>query len=602
MSEQEKINIVINEINKVYNLDSKKINIIKDNIIKRSELYKNVVPNINNNEISFINNPSTLTDILLNRLINNIRIYNFEEQINLNATDKGTYTSKEQKIHLESYGFVKQISREKLKNRIQNVTEETINKSTLKVINHEFGHVLQTSFNGINGNNNEKIEQLLNNLNSKYPEVFKSYNSFSNKNMEEIQHGMTVIKPQKIETEEEKARNFYFLNAYTTNIDEIFNEDEALKITNINEPQFSYEYGNGFNKKIYNYESSNYRITSYARMMKLIMGQDRVYKSMYEDSFETYKFFDQFINISEEVFNKNKTKTQPPMFHILNCLENIKKNNNLEDMNKLDLFFTNVLKQKIIHELKNPNLNMESLNEIINIVKEFKNHMLENKNIMLEQKQIILEIQNMIDKKYKELKKPIISNAKENILEENKENTEYFYKKMIESIKSYNHTLSPEQKQQLMGQIFYYEGYFIKNIKDNEAMDYLNKVINDISTNKFEENVQNIIYNDLQEKFKNIKSQNSNNNLINTIKEEYNKINKRYREMFSDKYIDSEELEELINIFKNFIKITNDKKIVCTNSKEIDIINIMIQTIEKEQQKLIAIQSATEENNKKFSF
>lgn len=230
-------------------------------------------------------------------------------------------------------------------------------------------------------------------LSTKYPRLF-SFDKGSEV-LSPTHEGMKVIRKND---KYKDARDFYAKNAYTELLDEIFNEDEALKITGVNEPQFMYDMGNGNYKNIYNYQSSNYKITSYGRMMKIIMGSEISFKSMYEDSIYTYKFFDQFTNLSSKVFG-NKI----PMYNILNSLEKIKNSSSLIESQKLDYFLTSCLKQKVSYDLNSGEVDIDRINEIRSYIEEFSNQMVRNPKVISSSDKIIMDINEVLNEKSKQL-------------------------------------------------------------------------------------------------------------------------------------------------------------------------------------------------------
>jgi len=105
MSDSEKINIVLNEIQSVYGLTENTKNMLKDNIIKRASMYNGITPNINPEESSVIINPTSTVDVFLNRLVNNIRVYNLSNSYTPpnQLGNKGDYAGGSQTLGLESY-------------------------------------------------------------------------------------------------------------------------------------------------------------------------------------------------------------------------------------------------------------------------------------------------------------------------------------------------------------------------------------------------------------------------------------------------------------------------------------------------------------------
>ncbi len=243
MSFEEKLNIVIKEIGEVYHLTPGALNNIKKNIIVRNNMYKDIQPIINKDETTFIKDTNSVGDVLKNRLVNNIRSYDLLTEFNPNIVTKGTYTGKKQTLYLESYSSIKTAILDKMKNRIQKVDEDTLKKAVSKVFDHEVGHALQKSFTGIRGFNDQNFKELVNRLTTKYPTVFEA--KYKNEELQTIQAGMI---PNRKDDKKSKIRRFYSRVAYTTHLDEIFNDSEALETTDTKKPQLKYDFGNGLNR------------------------------------------------------------------------------------------------------------------------------------------------------------------------------------------------------------------------------------------------------------------------------------------------------------------------------------------------------------------
>lgn len=398
MNFEQKLDAVLKELVVVYNLTDAQANLIKRNIISRVKMYQNMNPNFNNDETKIVSNSSNIGDFFINRLVTNIREYDFDQTYNRENTDKGTYTADKQSIYIGNYKFIEDITREKLQRRMTNVDDETLRKATINVLNHEIGHALQTSFKGKYGNNDAKYNQLIQNLCTKYPNEFKL--QATDELLSADQRGMI---PKSRKDAKEKIRSYYSRMSFTTHLDEIFNEDEALKVTGVNQPQLRYDMGNGFSKNIYNYQSSNYKITSYARMMKIVMGESKTFQSMYEDSIIAYEFFDQFNDLSDNVFQGSTYEGKPPMLNILNALDQIRNKSSLIESQKLDLFLIECLQKKVVHDLKNPNLNQNDINKIKDYINDFTNQLVRNPNVVTKQDTIISNINRLVDEREKKL-------------------------------------------------------------------------------------------------------------------------------------------------------------------------------------------------------
>jgi len=626
---EQKLDIVINEIASVYNLNNEQANLVKQNIIKRVKMYRNMSPNFTNDEVKIVANSSDIGDFFINRLVTNIRNYDFDQTYNRDNTLKGAYTSKNQALYVGNYKFIEDITLDKLKNRIQNVDPEMLRKASLNVFNHELGHALQTSFKGKYGNNDNKYMQLINNLSTKYPNEFKL--QATEEVLNTMQKGMIVTRK---DDKSKDARNFYSKNAYITHLDEIFNEDEALRITGVNQPQFSYDMGNGFSKNIYNYQSSNYKITSYGKMMKIVMGEKLTFKAMYEDSIVAYEFFDQFKDISDKIYHG-----KPPMFNILESLNKIKSESSLNESLKLDLFLTICLQRRVAHDLKNPNLTQEDIDKIKNYTSEFNSQMTKNPNLVTQQIQIISSIQNMISKKEKQLGGTVIQNSNPNKntnqaevslyrhpkanelneLERKKQiakqnNDILLYQQLqnkIENIISANRAkVSPQQwdamdidERKSFIQIKMKEA---KILKDEDEFSYWNASLNRLNP-KHQEITQNkasiqepIVQTEVNENNShNLSKDNLDlSGLTGQLRNELTKVQNAYRSMMSDGYIDDEELATLISMNNKIISDGYMLRGLATDSSDLRKINVIISSLEEQKKKMSSMLNGLEENGK----
>lgn len=626
MNFEQKLDIVINEITSVYNLNNEQANLIKQNIIKRVKMYRNISPNFTNDEVKIVANSSDIGDFFINRLVTNIRNYDFDQTYNKDNTLKGAYTSKNQALYVGNYKFIEDITLDKLRNRIQNVDSEMLRKASLNVFNHELGHALQTSFKGKYGNNDNKYMQLINNLSTKYPNEFKL--QATEEVLNTMQKGMIVTRK---DDKSKDARNFYSKNAYITHLDEIFNEDEALRITGVNQPQFSYDMGNGFSKNIYNYQSSNYKITSYGKMMKIIMGEKLTFKAMYEDSIVAYEFFDQFKDISDKIYHG-----KPPMFNILESLNKIKSESSLNESLKLDLFLTICLQRRVAHDLKNPNLTQDDIDKIKNYTSEFNSQMTKNPNLVTQQVKIISNIRNMISKKEKQLgivnqnpnKNPnqeevsLYRHPKANELNElerkkqiaKQNNDILLYQQLqneIENIISANRAkVSPQQwdamdidERKSFIQIKMKEA---KILKDEDEFSYWNASLNRLDPKQHEitQNKASIQEPIVQTEVNENNSHNlSNDNLdlsglTGQLRNELTKVQNSYRSMMSDGYIDDEELNTLIAMNNKIISEGYMLRGLVTDSSDLRKINVIISSLEEQKKKMSSMLNGLEENGK----
>ena len=436
---------------------------------------------------------------------------------------------------------------------------------------------------------------VVSNLAQKYPNMFQVPNKIQ---IQQINGG---VKP--------KENNIYSkLDKNSTLLDEIFNESEALEISNMKTSQFEYNMKHG-DKKIYNYDSSNYKITSYGNMMKIIMGNEKTYRAMYEDSDIIYKFFDQFKDISKEVFKTNDTTT--PLHAILIGLDHVRNNSNMDVANDLDLFFTKCLEKRVYHDLKNPNISNDEINRINNYIENFQNQMIRSSNNSLQQEIIINNLKELTKKRSNELNNENHVVNSEPKIEINKNKTkenlnDYRYCltqiENIMNLRKQGNTFTENEKKEMTGRIFYYEGYLVKNIKTREDFEMaVKEVVSKFNGDNFERKIQLNILQDLQEKYKktiNVELKPEKTQLeqfLGELRKEVNGIRQEYRNMFFTEYTTEEQdilIERISNINNNLYSVRD----LASNNKELKMINELTELINRELLKMNTIKNRAEEN------
>lgn len=617
MNFEQKLNVVLNEMISVYKFSNAQASIIRQNILARAKMYQSSTINFHNDETKIIAKNSDIGDLLINRLVTNIRNYDFDQTYNKENTLKGAYTSHDQSLYVGSYKFIEDITRDKLKNNIPNVDEETLRKASLNVFNHELGHALQTSFKGRNGKQDNRYNQLITNLITKYPDDFQL--QATDETLTPMHEGMKAIRKND---RNQDARDFYAKNAYTTLLDEIFNEDESLKVTGVTQPQFSYDMGKGYSKNIFNYQSSNYKITSYGRMMKIVMGEDLTFKSMYEDSIVAYIFFDQFKDISDKVY-----QGKPPMFNILYSLNKIKSESSVNESQKLDLFLTACLQRKVAHDLKSPNITQDEITRIKSYINEFTMQMTRNPNVLSQQDQIIHSIRSFVVEKEKQISKVsqsgISDNQQDTLSQTHTKDYNYYFDEMKKAAQKYDPQgiFTEEQKKILIGEIFYNEGYLIDSLNnDEEISNIMNRAINELKGTEMQSRLKNIIISEMQEKHNQLHPKNDNSGLkhesrdnilslasseekslsglTGRLRQELGEVEKSYCSMMADGYIDDEELATLIAMTNKVINDGYSLKEMASDPVDIKMINIMILDLEAQQKKMNAMHNGIEEIRK----
>lgn len=601
MSDLEKIEVVLNEIQNAYGLTDSVKNILKDNIIKRASMYNGITPNINGEEASIIVNPSSIVDIFLNRLVNNIREYKIGNTYipSSQLTNKGDYADLKQTLTVENFNAIRESIKDKFDSRGIQISNERLNICVRKVFNHEIGHALQHSFKGNDGLFNNNYNMVVSSLARKYPNIFKMPDKLAIKKI----HGGVKAN--------DNSNYSRFLEGNKL-LDEIFNESEAMEISNMKDAQVSYNMKFG-NKKIYNYDSSNYKITSYGIMMKIIMGKIKTYRAMYEDSAVIYDFFDQFKDISKEVFKTNDTTM--PMQAILNGLDKVRNDSNMDVANDLDLFFTKCLEKRVHHDLRNPNMSVQEIDRITDYIETFENQMIKSPNNNLQQEVIINSLKELVKKQNNEIN--IENSIEENIIDntqntinignsEQKENLDD-YKYCLEQIENIinlrrrKKDYSDEEKRKLTGKIFYYEGYMINGLKNEKDIEVvLEEVVSKFDGDAFEKKIQSDILRDLQEKYQKDFSEKSKleektqlEKFLGELRREVNDIQQKYRKMFFTEY-DSDEQDVLIRRISNIGSSLYSLRVLTSNNKELEIISSLEELINGELIKMNTIKNQAE--------
>ena len=377
----DKLDIVLNTLKDIYKLDNDFLSKIKDNILLRADFYKNINMNFDNENL-YIKNPSSSLDFFLNRFINNARKIEINLVYNPNNVYEEDYNSETQYFKLTDNKQLMELTINKLKNRLEEVDDELAKKTYDKVISHEFGHLFQTNFKGNVGYKDERHNLFIKALCDTNPDLF-TY-PISEEKLEVIQNGIIpIVKNDKYKN----LREYYSKKESIVMFDDIFNEDEAIQINNI-KFQGKLELGRECYKNINNYETTNYKIIAFAREMKLVMGYNKSFRSMYIDSYELYEFFDKYEDLATDIF-KNEIPSRKPV------VNNVKINNSLYDTLKLDHFFSLCLEKRVKYTLKhNPNNN--DINELKEEVREFFSLTTKCRNDILNHEVVYKRIKSML--------------------------------------------------------------------------------------------------------------------------------------------------------------------------------------------------------------
>lgn len=192
------------------------------------------------------------------------------------------------------------------------------------------------------------------------------------------------------------------------------------------------------------------------------------------------------------------------------------------------------------------------------------------------------------------------------------ENSGTLYDKMISALrKCRTDSLTQDEKKQIVGEIYYYEGFLVESLKDEKDIgDVLAKAMQDFSNSQFEQSVLSSLISELQERIKIVSPKkdeelkvNNNNFLsnINNLKQEMNILSVEYRHMLSDGMIDDQELDYLITRMQTLYNNAMSLKGNNLSSKEYQIVNEIIASISNEQRKMTALKNGIEQSVQGFS-
>ena len=194
----------------------------------------------------------------------------------------------------------------------------------------------------------------------------------------------------------------------------------------------------------------------------------------------------------------------------------------------------------------------------------------------------------------------------------------YYFDEMVKLTQKYNSNeqMKEEQRKQLISEIFYNESYLVESLtNDEEIRQIMNRSVNELDNNEIQIKLQNVILNEIQEKYKQLhpvqqtKEENvSNNNfknkesnlsvLISQLKTKLNRIQDSYHSMLSDGYIDDKELATLLALINKVIGEGYALKSLATDSNDLKVISVIIDSLEKEQTKMNKMQNGIEEMGK----
>lgn len=214
------------------------------------------------------------------------------------------------------------------------------------------------------------------------------------------------------------------------------------------------------------------------------------------------------------------------------------------------------------------------------------------------------------------IQQPEVQSVQNNITSQKTvETTTSLYEKMINALKkSRTNNLTEEEKKQIVGKIYYYEGFLVESVKDEKSVgEIITNAMQDFSNTQFEQSILNSLVSELQERLKVIaqkqkeESKNYNNinnndflSNINNMRQEMNRLSIEYKQMLSDGMIDDQELDYLIAIMQDLYRNAMSLKANNLSSKEYQIINEIVASISKEQSKMTGLRDGIEKSVQHF--
>lgn len=358
----------------------------------------------------------SVEDFFLNRLLFNVT--KFEETFNGNRAFYDSYT--------RSVTF----NRNKLLNMFKNsssISDISKFNAIKKVVMHEFGHSLETQFEkgpkNIYVSQDIKVyQQLYERLKEKGFEnqLNELYDVNKHNIMEEKKYSSGALISTGLHLNSDIYKNYrgtFYLNKDSEkyydedNMNEIFNESEALEMAKINKQIFC-AFPSSNIVSIRNSESSNDIITNIADMMKILLGNRIVFEGMYLNrNVIINSFNNEYGDIIDRAFREHLERKYPNinfkdswslLTAVVNEIKYSYENNNIEYSEicllKMNLVLSECFNKKIVNEINKGASIDECRQEFLN----FANYVISNNDntkrmalphiqIMYSLKQYILE-------------------------------------------------------------------------------------------------------------------------------------------------------------------------------------------------------------------
>ncbi len=193
----------------------------------------------------------------------------------------------------------------------------------------------------------------------------------------------------------------------------------------------------------------------------------------------------------------------------------------------------------------------------------------------------------------------------------------YYMDEMIRLANSFdpNKNYSEEEKNQLIGEVFYNQGFLVQNLSSDEDFRVaLTTVVNSLGgSNAFSSNILNSTISDMQKRYEQLHSKKENKTHnedkentgdltkdIEALRKRLFWVQNEFHDMIADKHLDSDELAKLINMMKSIIDDGDLLRVKATNKKDKDIIAFMVDEMEQELNKMRKLQQKTEDVQRKF--
>lgn len=203
------------------------------------------------------------------------------------------------------------------------------------------------------------------------------------------------------------------------------------------------------------------------------------------------------------------------------------------------------------------------------------------------------------------------NNRTQNVPKEPNSDYKYHYGEIMKLINARRsgQNLSSVEKEKMQNQIYDFERQMIKAVSNEQQMtELLTLVTEELDKNEWEQNFLNILIEDLQVRYKQIKPQEKTNSQDNSIylssfmkefKEKVNTVNKEY-ETLKGKYYDENNYDAVMNLLNQTIKDGYALLSVATNKEDIDELLASLKTLEQKQDKSRTIQNKVEQTVRRF--